>query len=107
MNYQLTVKEMSSYQAILKDQENNLVYLPLEKLPKNLNIGQTLNLQINCETANPKNIIAKEILNELLGGKKISAWAEKYAKTRTQAKDHNIYNGFFINNNNSFVGVVI
>ncbi len=73
MNYQLTVKEMSSYQAILKDQENNLVYLPLEKLPKNLNIGQTLNLQINCETANPKNIIAKEILNELLGGKKISA----------------------------------
>jgi hypothetical protein len=73
MNYSLTVKEISSCQATLKDQENNLIYLPIEKLPKNLNIGQTLNLQINFETANPKNIIAKEILNELLGGKKIDA----------------------------------
>lgn len=73
MNYPLTIKELSSFQAILKDQENNLIYLPLEKLPKNLSIGQTLNLQINFETVNSKNITAKEILNELLGGQKINA----------------------------------
>ena len=73
MNYPLVIKEISSCQATLKDQENNLIYLPIEKLPKNLSIGQTLNLQINFETANPKNVIAKEILNELLGSKKIDA----------------------------------
>lgn len=73
MDYPLTVKEITSCQATLKDQDNNLIYLPVEKLPKNLNIGQTINLQINFETANPKNIIAKEILNELLSGKKTDA----------------------------------
>jgi len=70
MDYPLTIKEISSCQAILKDQDNNLIYLPIDKLPDNLNIGQTLNLQINFETTNYKNIVAKEILNELLGGKK-------------------------------------
>jgi ABC-type lipoprotein release transport system permease subunit len=73
MDYHLIVKEITSCQATLKDQDNNLIYLPIEKLPRNLNIGQTINLQINFETANPKNIIAKEILNELLGGKKTDA----------------------------------
>lgn len=73
MNYPLIIKEISSYQATLKDQENNLIYLPIEKLPKDLSIGQTLNLQINFETVNSKNITAKEILNKLLGGKKIDA----------------------------------
>jgi len=73
MDYKLTIKEISSCQATLKDQENNLIYLPLDKLPRNSNIGQTLNLQINFETANPKNIIAKEILNELLGDKKLDS----------------------------------
>lgn len=73
MDYPLTIKEISSCQATLKDQENNLIYLPIEKLPKNLSIGQTINLQINFETANPKNVNAKAILNELLGGKKIDS----------------------------------
>jgi ABC-type lipoprotein release transport system permease subunit len=73
MDYQLTIRDISSCQATLKDQDNNLIYLPLDKLPKNSNIGQTINLQINFETANQKNIIAKEILNELLGGKKLDS----------------------------------
>lgn len=73
MDYSLILKEITSSQATLKDQENNLIYLPIEKLPKNLNIGQTINLQINFETANPKNVNAKAILNELLGGKKIDS----------------------------------
>lgn len=70
MNYSLVIEGLSSCQATLKDKDNNLIYLPLEKLPSNLKIGQTINLQINFETANPKNINAKEILNELLGVKK-------------------------------------
>lgn len=69
MNYPLTVKEISSCQATLQDQENNLIYLPVDKLPKNLNIGQVVELQINFETTGQKNVIAKEILNELLGNK--------------------------------------
>ena len=68
MNYDLIIKEINSAQAILKDQDNNLVYLPIEKLPKNINAGQTLSLQINLETTNRQNISAKEIINELLGG---------------------------------------
>lgn len=68
MNYNLIIKEISSSQVTLKDQDNNLVYLPLEKLPKNLSIGQTLSLQINFETSNRQNITAKEIINELLNG---------------------------------------
>ncbi len=68
MNYDLIVKEINSSQAILKDRDNNLVYLPIEKLPKNINTGQVLNLQINLETTNRQNITAKEIINELLGG---------------------------------------
>lgn len=73
MEYPLTIKDITSSQATLKDQENNLIYLPIEKLPKNSIIGQTIKLQINFDTSNQKNIIAKEILNELLGGKKIDA----------------------------------
>ena len=73
MDYQLIIQDISSCQATLKDQDNNLIYLPLEKLPKNYKIGQTINLQINFETANSKNITAKEILNELLGGKKLDS----------------------------------
>lgn len=68
MNYNLIVKEINSSQAILKDQDNNLVYLPVEKLPTNINIGQILSLQINFETTNRQNITAKEIINELLSG---------------------------------------
>ena len=54
MNYPLTIQDISSCQATLKDQDNNLIYLPLDKLPTNSNIGQTINLQINFETANQK-----------------------------------------------------
>lgn len=70
MNYDLTVQEINSFQAILKDTDNNLVYLPLEKLPRSINVGQTLSLQINFETAKNQNITAKEIINELLNGKR-------------------------------------
>jgi hypothetical protein len=67
MNYCLKIKDLLSQQAILEDEDNNLIYLPLKKLPNNLNIGQSLNLQINLETNNK--ISPKEIINELLGVK--------------------------------------
>ena len=69
MDYPLIIKDISSGQAVLQDQDNNLVYLPKDKLPENLTIGQTLNLQINFESDGKENILAKEILNEILGGK--------------------------------------
>jgi hypothetical protein len=71
MDYSLIIKDISSEQAILQDQDSNLVYLPKDKLPENLSVGQTLNLQINFDSASrePENILAKEILNEILGGK--------------------------------------
>lgn len=69
MEYSLILKDLSSQQAILQDQDNNLIYLPKDKLPEELTIGQTLNLQINFESAGHENILAKEILNEILGDK--------------------------------------
>ncbi len=69
MEYPLIIKDLTSQQAILQDNESNLVYLPKNKLPENLTIGQILNLQINFESARSENIIAKEILNEILGDK--------------------------------------
>lgn len=72
MDYPLSIKEITSSQVILKDQDNNLVYLPVGKLPKNISVGQTLILKIEFETNN-KNSIAKEILNELLGSKQIDS----------------------------------
>ena len=69
MEYSLILKDLSSQQAILQDQDNNLIYLPKDKLPEELTIGQTLNLQINFESADHENILAKEILNEILGDK--------------------------------------
>lgn len=68
MNYFLRVKELLSQQAILEDDNNNLIYLPLEKLPKNLSLNQTLNLQVNLESKN--GVSPKEIINELLSVKK-------------------------------------
>lgn len=67
MNYCLKIKDLLSQQAILEDEDNNLIYLPLKKLPNNLNIGQSINLQINLE--NNQKISPKEIINELLGAK--------------------------------------
>jgi hypothetical protein len=72
MDYPLSIKEITSSKAILKDQDNNLVYLPINKLPKNISVGQTLILKIELETNN-NNSIAKEILNELLGSKQIDS----------------------------------
>lgn len=69
MEYPLTIKDLSSQQAILQDKDNNLVYLPKDKLPENLTIGQMLNLQINFDSTGHENILAKEILNEILGNK--------------------------------------
>ena len=70
MDYPLIVKDLSSGQAILQDQDNNLIYLPKDKLPDSLNIGQTVNLQINFEsTGQEESVLAKEILNEILSHK--------------------------------------
>jgi hypothetical protein len=66
MEYLLKIKEIASQKVILEDNDNNLVYLPRDKFPDNLNAGQTVNLQIIPASANPKNDVAKQILNEIL-----------------------------------------
>lgn len=63
------IKDLSSQQVILQDQDNNLIYLPKNKLPEKLIIGQTLHLQINFESDGHKKFLAKEILNDILGNK--------------------------------------
>ena len=40
MDYPLIIKDISSGQAVLQDQDNNLVYLPKDKLPENLTIDK-------------------------------------------------------------------
>lgn len=66
MDYSLTIKEITSQKIVLKDDDDNLIYLPKNKLPENLAIGQTIKLQINLNNTDQKNDLAKEILNELL-----------------------------------------
>jgi len=66
MDYPLTIKEISSQKVTLKDNDNNLIYLPKDKLPREITIGQLINLQINFDSTSHDNL-AKEILNELLG----------------------------------------
>ena len=66
MEYPLTIEEITSQKIVLKDDDNNLIYLPKNKLPENLVIGQIVNLRIDFDNTNQKNDLAKEILNELL-----------------------------------------
>jgi len=66
MEYPLTIKEIASQKIVLKDDDDNLIYLPKNKLPENLIIGQVINLRIDFNQTDQKNDLAKEILNELL-----------------------------------------
>lgn len=58
MDYELTVAGFSADQVILKDQENNLIYWPKEKLPHIPEIGQKINFSIGTDKV--------ALLNELL-----------------------------------------
>jgi len=66
MEYPLTIKEITSQKIVLKDDADNLIYLPKDKLPEDLVIGQVINLRIDFNHTDQKNDLAKEILNELL-----------------------------------------
>lgn len=58
MDYEFTVDGFSSDQIILRDQNNNLIYWPKEKLPQIPEIGQKITFSIGNDKA--------RILNELL-----------------------------------------
>jgi len=66
MEYLLTIKEIASQKIILEDNDSNLIYLPRNKFPADLTVGQAVNLQMIPVSANPKNDIAKQISNEIL-----------------------------------------
>lgn len=67
MEYLLTIKDFSSHQAILQDQDNNLIYWPKDKLPKNSIIGQLISFEVEAEMNNEEQTLAKKILGEILG----------------------------------------
>jgi hypothetical protein len=67
MEYLLTIRDFSSYQAILQDQDNNLIYWPKDKLPKNAAIGQLISFKVEFEAKNEEKNLAKQILGEILG----------------------------------------
>lgn len=67
MEYLLTIKDFSSHQAILQDQDNNLIYWPKDKLPKNAIIGQLISFEVEAEMNNEEQTLAKKILGEILG----------------------------------------
>lgn len=58
MDYILVVAGFSDDQVILKDNENNIIYWPKEKLPQIPEIGQKINFSIGTDKAG--------LLNELL-----------------------------------------
>lgn len=67
MEYLLTIKDFSSHQVILQDQDNNLIYWPKYKLPENAIIGQIISFKIGAEINNEEQTLAKKILGEILG----------------------------------------
>ncbi|MFZ2310091.1 MAG: hypothetical protein WAW11_00940 [Patescibacteria group bacterium] len=67
MEYLLTIRDFSSHQAILQDQDNNLIYWPKDKLPKDAVIGQLISFKIEAETNQSEKNLAKQILGEILG----------------------------------------
>jgi hypothetical protein len=67
MEYLLTIRDFSSQQAILQDQDNNLIYWPKDKLPNNAVIGQLISFKIEAETSQLEKNLAKQILGEILG----------------------------------------
>jgi hypothetical protein len=58
MDYELKVAGFSQDQAILEDQDKNLIYWPKEKLPQIPEIGQILHFSIGTDKTS--------LLNELL-----------------------------------------
>ncbi len=67
MEYLLTIRDFSSHQAILQDQDNNLIYWPKNKLPDNAVIGQLISFRVEAESGQPEKKLAKQILGEILG----------------------------------------
>lgn len=65
MEYLLTIQDFTSHQAILKDQDNNLIYWPKDKLPENAVIGQVISFAIEAKSGNKEGRLAKDILNEI------------------------------------------
>lgn len=65
MEYLLTIQDFTSHQAILKDQDNNLIYWPKDKLPENAIIGQVISFSIEAKNDKKEENLAKDILNEI------------------------------------------
>ncbi len=68
MQYTLNFLYFQGDQAVLKDENDNNVSWPKDKLPKDLQEGQTLVFTIETaeEEEKKKNEKAKDILNEIL-----------------------------------------
>lgn len=67
MEYLLTIRDFSSHQAILQDQDNNLIYWPKDKLPADAIVGQVISFKIEEKAHNQEKTLAKQILGEILG----------------------------------------
>ena len=67
MEYLLTIRDFSSHQAILQDQDNNLIYWPKDKLPEGAVIGQLISFKIESGIKDQEKTLAKQILGEILG----------------------------------------
>lgn len=67
MEYLLTIKDFSSHQVILQDQDNNLIYWPKDKLPSTAVIGQLISFKVESGTNNAEKTLSKKILEEILG----------------------------------------
>ncbi len=65
MEYLLKIKDFSSQQVILQDQDNNLIYWPKDKIPANAVIGQLISFKIEDDQKKEDTILPKKILNEI------------------------------------------
>ena len=68
MKLELTIDRFEGEKAVLKNEDNETVVWPKNKLPKNVKEGSILALTITDkeETKNNKEDLAKDILNEIL-----------------------------------------
>jgi ribosomal protein S4E len=67
MNIKVIIKEIKEETTVLKFEDGNNISWPTNKLPKEIKVGDALNIAINDngKTAEPEQL-AKDLLNEIL-----------------------------------------
>jgi hypothetical protein len=66
MKLELFVEQINDDRITLKTADEQIIYWPTDKFPKNIKEGEVINFSINHSSSPEGNDLAKNILNEIL-----------------------------------------